>query len=369
MWHRRFYRGMSTHDQAALPTDMDALVVEEAGEWSIETVETPNIDQTDNVLCKVDTVSICGTDPKIFHGDVDGWPPSFPFTPGHEWAGTVVETGEDVSRLSPGDRVFAETHHGCGYCENCRNGKYNLCENYGDFDSGHRQIGHTSSGAYAEYIAAPADTLYHLPESISFTEGALLDVNAIALYLAERGNIGPAANVAVIGTGTVGLLAIQNAKALGAGNVIAIGSEDRNTVGAELGADHTIPYTDDDVVEQVMELTGDVGVDVTLEAAGTSSSFSQAVAITRKGGTVSLDGIPKVNHQEIPMADLVTEEIEFRGCRAHANLAEASARLVENGTVDVSALVTHEFSFNEFETAYETFVDRHDGAIKVALHV
>jgi L-iditol 2-dehydrogenase len=351
--------------QQTVPERMRALVVERAGEWSIQTVDTPGIDDVDDVLVEVETVSICGTDPKIIHGHVDGWPPEFPFVPGHEWSGRVAAVGEGVDRVEPGDRVFAESHHGCGFCERCRQGKYNLCENYGDFEAGHRQIGHTSSGAYAEYAAVPADTLYHLDEELSWREGALLDVNAIALYLAERGKIAPGDAVAVIGTGTVGLLAVQIAKAMGASTVVGVGNPRRNELAAELGADHTISYRDDDVVEQILDLTG--GVDVTLEAAGQGVAFRQAVQVTRKGGTVSMDGIPNENRQEIPMADLVTNEIEFRGCRAHANRAEASARLVKNGQVDVDALFTHEFDFEDFDEAYETFTERKEDAIKVAL--
>jgi L-iditol 2-dehydrogenase len=353
--------------QRTVPESMRALVVETAGNWSIETIETPTIDDVDDVLVEVQTVSICGTDPKIFHGYVDGWPPEFPFVPGHEWSGRVVAVGDDVERLEPGDRVFAESHHGCGFCERCREGRYNLCENYGDFEAGHRQIGHTSSGAYAEYAAVPADTLTHLPEELSWREGALLDVNAIALYLAERGKIGPGDTVAVFGTGTVGLLAVQLAKAMGASTVIGIGNPRRNELAADLGADHTISYEDDDVVDRLFDLTDDLGVDVTLEAAGQGVAFRQAVEVTRKGGTVSMDGIPNENLQDIPMADLVTDEIEFRGCRAHANRAEASARLVQNGQVAVDPLFTHEFDFEDFDEAYETFTERLDDAIKVAL--
>ncbi len=353
--------------QQAIQDTMRALVVESAGDWSIETVDTPEIDDVDNVLVDVQTVSICGTDPKIFHGYIDGWPPSFPFVPGHEWSGRVVDVGPDVERLSPGDRVFAESHHGCGYCERCRTGQYNLCENYGDFEAGHRQIGHTSSGAYAEYAAVPADTLYHLPEDLSWREGALLDVNAIALYLAERGRISPGDTVAIFGTGTVGLLAVQHAKAMGASTVIGIGNPRRNRLADDLGADHTISYKDDDVVDQIFELTGGSGVDVSLEAAGQGVAFRQSVAVTRKGGTVSMDGIPNENLQEIPMADLVKNQIEFRGCRAHANRAEASARLVSNGQVAVDPLFTHEFDFEDFDEAYETFTERKDDAVKVAL--
>lgn len=358
---------MAVQDQLNIPETMQALMLRGPGDWSIETVASPDIDDTENVICKVKAVSICGTDPKILNGHVEGWPPEYPFIPGHEWAGEVVAAAENVDRLEVGDRVFMETHSGCGFCEACREGNYNLCENYGDFETGHRQIGHTMDGAYAEYVSVPADTLYHLDESISWEEGALLDVNAIALHCAIRGKIEPGDTVAVFGTGNVGLLLIQHAAVLGASEIIAVGNPNRNEIAASFGADHTISYKDDDVAKQILDITDGIGVDSTLEAAGAESSFQQAVEVTRKGGTVSVDGIPNENLQRIPMADLVKQQIELRGARAHANRAEASAKLVETGQIDVSPLLTHSFDFEEFEEAYETFTERKDGAIKVVL--
>jgi L-iditol 2-dehydrogenase len=356
---------MAVETPDAIPKSMQAIVLEGPDDWSMETIDTPEVDRVENVLCKVEAASICGTDPKVFAADVEGWPPGYPFIPGHEWAGEVVAVHDNVERFEPDDRVFSETHSGCGHCEMCRKGRYNLCFNYGDFETGHRQIGHTMDGSFAEYVTVPADSLYHFSEDLSYQEGALLDVNAIALQCSVRGNIEPGDDVAVIGTGRVGLLCLQHAKAMGANQVIAIGSPTRNPLAADLGAGTTISYKDDDVVDQVLELTDGTGVDVTLEAAGTEAGFQQSVWMTRKGGTVSLDGIPKNNMQEIPMADLVKEEIDFRGARAHANKAEASARMVENGQTDVGSLITHEFDFSEFPEAFETFKQRKDGAIAV----
>lgn len=359
---------MAVEVEDAVPDSMKAIVLHGPGDWSMETISSPEIDNVENVICKVNAASICGTDPKIFGGHAEGWPPEFPFIPGHEWSGEIVAVHESVSRFEPGDRVFGETHSGCGFCEMCRRGRYNLCDNYGDFDTGHRQIGHTMDGAFAEYVSVPADSLYHFSENLSWQEAALLDVNAIALQCSVRGNIDPGDDVAVIGTGTVGLLCLQHAVAMGAGQVIAIGSPARNPLAENLGADHTISYREDGIVEQVRNLTDGTGVDVTLEAAGSEASFQQSVEITRKGGVVSLDGIPKDDYQEVQVGDIVKQEIDFRGARAHANKAEASARMVENGQTDVESLITHEFDFENFEDAFETFTDRKDGAIKVALN-
>lgn len=358
---------MASADLEALPDSMQAIVLEGPDDWALRPVDTPEVDDVENVLCKVEAASICGTDPKIFANDVEGWPPEYPFIPGHEWSGTVVETHENVENVEVGDRVFGETHSGCGFCDMCRRGRYNLCENYGDFSTGHRQIGHTMDGAFADYVTVPADTLYHFDDSISWEEGALLDTNAIALQCSVRGNVDPGDSVAVIGTGTIGLLCLQHATAMGADRVIAVGSPSRNTLAEELGADYTISYKADNVVGQVIDLVEGSGVDVTLEAAGSQASFQQAVEMTRKGGTVSLDGISKERLQEIPVNDLVKEEIDYRGARAHANKAKASARMVANGQTDVDSLITHTFDFEEFDTAWEYATQRKDGAIKVAL--
>lgn len=356
----------SVRSRGSVPDRMQALLLRGPDDWSLETVSTPQLDEVENVLCAVRAVSICGTDPKILAGHIDGWPPDYPFIPGHEWAGEVVAVGDDVHGVSVGDAIFNETHHGCGYCEACRKGKYNLCENYGDFDIGHRQIGHTMNGAFAEYVSVPADTVHPLPEDVSWREGALLDVNATAIHCAVRGKIEPGDSVAVFGTGTVGLLLVQIAEVLGANEVIAVGSPSRNEVAAELGASHTISYHDN-VVEEILDLTDGVGVDVSLEAAGAQAAFEQAVRATRKGGTISADGIPNDDLVEFPIGELVLNQIELRGARAHANRAADSAHLVASGRVDVDRLITHEFAFEEFETAYETFTERDEGAIKVAL--
>ncbi|QMU56999.1 MAG: alcohol dehydrogenase catalytic domain-containing protein [Boseongicola sp.] len=127
---------------------MDALVLTAPREFEVREVPIPSV-EGDEVLCKVDTTYICGTDPHIIQGDFPGfWPPAFPFIPGHEWSGTIVETGPKAAALGwkGGDRVCAISHVGCGYCKNCMSGRYTICLNYGVLDAGHRQHGHITPG-------------------------------------------------------------------------------------------------------------------------------------------------------------------------------------------------------------------------------
>lgn len=357
---------MSIPESDVVPDHMQAVVLRAPGEWSMETIETPTPDAVENVLCRVRGAAICGTDPKIMEGKYEEWPPAYPFVPGHEWCGEVVAVHESVRRFDPGDRIFGETHSGCGFCPLCRRGRYNLCENYGDFSSGHRQIGHTMDGAFAEYVTVPADSIYPLDDAISFSEGALLDTNAIALQCSTRGNIGAGDTVAVVGSGMIGVLLVQQANAMGASEVIVTGNPAKNEMAAAHGADHTISYHDD-VVDEVLARTDGVGADVVLEAVGIGETVRQSVDMVRKGGVVSLDGVPTDALNEVPVADIVKREIDVRGNRAHANLAEASANLVETGQVDLDPLITHEFALSEFGAAYETATDPAIDSIRVVM--
>lgn len=359
---------MAQQSQRAIPDEMDAVVLHAPGEWAVEKTATPEVDEVENVLLRVRAVAICGTDPKLMNGKYDEWPPSYPFIPGHEYAGEVVDVHDSVNRFEPGDRVFGETPSGCGYCRMCREGRYNLCDNYGDFDSGHRQIGHTMDGAYAEYVTVPEDMIHHLDDSISWGEASLLDTNAIALQCSHRGEIDAGDTVAVIGTGTIGLCLVQHAVSMGASDVIAIGNPSKNEMAADVGATDTISYHDDDVVEQVRELTGGHGVDVALEAVGIGETVRQAVEMTRKGGRISVDGVPTEAVNEIPVAQIALEEKEFVGNRAHANKSEASERLVRSGQVDLTPLITHEFDLEEFDDAYEARTDPDENALRVVLY-
>ena len=354
--------------QRAVPDEMEAVVLRAPGEWAVETIDTPDIDDVENVLCKVRAVAICGTDPKLMNGKYDEWPPSYPFIPGHEWAAEVVAVGDGVNRFEPGDRVFGETPSGCGYCRMCREGRYNLCDNYGDFDSGHRQIGHTIDGAFAEYVTVPEDMIHPLHESIPWGEASLLDTNAIALQCSDRGEIDAGDSVAVIGTGTIGLCLVQHAEAMGASEIVAIGNPTKNEMAAELGATHTISYHDDDIVEQVRAVTGGYGVDVALEAVGIGETVRQSVEMTRKGGRISVDGVPTDALNQVQIAQIALEELELVGNRAHANKSQASERLVRSGKVDLDPLITHEFDLREFDAAYEARTDPEENALRVVLY-
>lgn len=356
-----------------VPATMKALVLTGPDGFEMREVPTPE-PAGDEVLCRVRSVAICGTDPKIVKGAFPGvWPRSYPFIIGHEWAGEVVGHGPAVAaspklaeRLALGARVAGEAHCGCGTCRNCLSGHYTICQNYGDEAAGHRHYGFTTQGAYAEYFVSAAKSLHRLPDELSFDEGSMLDTAGVALQGVRRGRVGVGDTVVVTGPGPVGLLTQQYAAAAGAERVLMVGRGARLRQAADLGA-VTVDYESVDPVARVLELTDGRGADVVIECAGTKTACVQTVGMTAKGGRLVMNGIP-TEPVEIPWAKIVLDEIDMLGVRANPNTSVPALALMANGAVTVRGVITHMFPLEEFGGALSTFVERRDGALKVVLH-
>jgi L-iditol 2-dehydrogenase len=349
-----------------IPETMLALVLTKAGEHALQEIPVPE-PGPDEVLCRVRAVAICGTDPKIIRGDTVGkWPPSFPFIPGHEWSGEVVVVGKDVIGFQPGDRVAGEAHSGCGFCSNCMKGSYNLCENYGKPDTGHRHYGHLSSGAYAQFNVFKPRSITRMPDTVSYHQGALVDTAGVALHCMSLTGITPGGTVAVVGPGPVGLVTMLTARVLGASRIIAVGRGFRLKASQRLGATDLVDFEKEDPVQSVREKTGGKGADEAFECSGVEGTFAQAVDMVKRGGSVGLMGIPPATVLEkLPFAKIVLDEISIHGCRANPNVSARVLDLIASVQLKVDPMITHSLPLSEFERAYDLFVNRKDGAIKV----
>jgi L-iditol 2-dehydrogenase len=318
------------------------------------------------VLCKVDSVAICGTDVHIYEGRFPGrWPKQYPFIPGHEWSGTVVEVGPGAAELGwhAGQRVAGTSHAGCGYCRMCRIGRYNLCENYGR-EPLHHQYGHYSQGADAEYVVQSIKSVFPLPDELELPLGAMIDTASIALHSVKRPGINPGDVVVVVGAGPMGILTADCAMALGAARVVVTGSGERLKKAAELGFD-VVNYRDEDPVAEVRRMTDGKGANVAIDTGGTQTSIRQAVDVLAKGGRVAFTGVPTDGDPALPMQKIVLEEIDLFGVRANRNTMEEVIPLIVSGRVRVKPLVTHTFALEDYGKAIHTFADRIDGALKI----
>jgi len=350
-----------------VPGTMEALVVLEPNRFEIREVPVP-VPGPGEVLARVRAVSICGTDAHLVRGDYPGfWPPSFPFIPGHEWAGEIVAFGPGAERYGwkIGDRVAGTSHDACGVCQKCVEGRYNLCENYGK-PGLHKQYGHNVQGADATYVVHGVKTIFPLPDTLSFEVGAVIDPASIGLHVANRGGIAPGDTVAVTGAGAVGLLAGDAALVRGAARVIMIEpNPGRLARAAEMGFE-TVDARGDDPVAAVRAMTAGLGADVVLECAGVPVTVQWALAMLRRGGRCAAVGIPTVG-VEVAMQRIVLDELELVGSRATAGEMRRVIPLVEQGRVRVADIITHRFPLAEYEQALATLNDQASGAIKIII--
>jgi L-iditol 2-dehydrogenase len=343
---------------------MRALVVRAPNAFAVEDVERPRPGRFE-VLCKVQAAAICGTDPHIIEGHYPGfWPKEWPLVPGHEWCGEIVELGEGAEALgwAVGTRVAGTSHAPCGFCKQCIEGRYNLCDNFG-VEGLHSQYGHNTDGAYAEYVVHSVRSVFAVPEGLSDEEAAMLDPTAIALHTVRRSRLQPGDTAVVVGPGVMGLLVAECAQALGAGRVIVVGRGERLARAAQMGHE-TVDFSAGDPVAAVRAMTNGLGAEVVLECSGAAEALAQCVGMARKGARVAVIGIP-LEDARVPLQRLVLDEIEIVGVRAAAGEMPRAIALVAAGRIRLRELITHRFGLEDFADAYRTFTERIDGALKV----
>lgn len=353
----------------SIPKTMKAAVLFGKGDMRlVDDYPVPTPD-TGEVLVKVEACAICGTDPRI---RAEGWPnhpPYGEFVFGHEYAGTIAALGEGVTKFKLGDRVAVEPHKGCGSCDNCRDGLYTTCLNYGIKESGHRHYGFSTNGGYADYAAIHINCVSKIPDSMSIDEATLITTAGTSLYGIRRiGGIQAGDTVVVSGPGPIGLMGVVMARLLGAGMIVLTGTRtERLELGKKLGADVVINVREENVVERVLELTDGFGTDAVLECSGSAQATVNAIDYTKKSGRIALIGLFT---EPIPVdgTKVALSNITIAGSRAEGMRSVArSLALLSRKPVDISPLITHTFSLDDIHAAFETVEKRLDGAIKVVV--
>ncbi|MET1066166.1 MAG: alcohol dehydrogenase catalytic domain-containing protein, partial [Arthrobacter sp.] len=273
---------------------MRALVYGGPGEKSWTDVPEPQIQNPRDVIVKVDTTTICGTDLHILKGDVPAVTKGRIL--GHEGVGTITEIGSSVTSLKVGNRVIISCIKSCGHCANCKTGLYSHCLGEEGASGIGWVFGHLIDGTQAEYVRVPyaENSLHLLPDGVTDERAVMLsDILPTGFEIGvQYGRVKPGDTVAVVGAGPVGLAAIATAGLHGAAQVIAIDyDENRLSVAKQVGATHSINAGDPDVVAQVMSHTDGFGVDVAVEAVGVPGTFSTCIDLVRPGGNVANVGV------------------------------------------------------------------------------
>ncbi|MGZ4681321.1 MAG: zinc-dependent alcohol dehydrogenase family protein [Acidimicrobiales bacterium] len=344
---------------------MRAVVYHGPGQKAWEEVPDPVIVDDTDAIVRVDVVTICGTDLHILKGDVaavtDGR------ILGHEAVGTVESVGSGVKNVKVGDRVLVSCITACGACRYCRDGSYGQCLGGGGWI-----LGHKIDGTQAEKVRVPfADTsTYPIPPGVSDEQLLMLaDILPTGYEVGVlNGHVQPGDVVAVVGSGPIGLSAMMGARLFSPAHVVAIDMADSRLEAAKtFGADIVINNSREDALQIVRELTGGLGADVAIEAVGVPATFELAAVLARPGGhiaNIGVHGQPVTLHLE----DLWIRNVTITTGLVDTYSTPTLLRLAQGHQVDTDRFITHHFTMDQFDEAYDVFARAADtGALKVIL--
>jgi 2-desacetyl-2-hydroxyethyl bacteriochlorophyllide A dehydrogenase len=339
---------------------MRAFRVEQPGMARLVDVPVP-APGPGEILVRVEAVGICGSDLELIRGTRDPAFCRFPVVPGHEWSGVVADAAAEAPHLRVGSRVVVEGHHFCAACGPCLAGRTHLCAHYDEY-------GFTRDGGYREFVAARID-LCHPVMRVSCELGALAEPTACALHAVERSGVGAGDVVVVIGAGPIGLLAAACAAARGPARLVVADVRDTTFAAARaLGASDTVCAPASSLAGAIRDAIGG-GADVVIEAAGHPLAQVAAADVLARGGRLTILGIAGSDRT----APFNFDPLVFRDAHVEAVFAYPSAvfgravRLIDQGSVDPSPLITHRFGLTETARALALLEARDQPAIKVVL--
>ena len=314
-------------------------------------------------LVRVRACGICGSDIHIVYEGVT--PTAFqPIILGHEFSGEIAEVGEGGEGWSVGDRAAVNCIVSCGICQNCLSGNDQICLQ-------RRLLGIHLNGGLAEYATVPVRNLARLPNRVPFDQGAVLTDAVATPYhaLTRRGKLTPGESVAVLGCGGLGLHAVQLAKLLGAGLVIALDvSEPALERARERGADVVCRSDREDPLEVIKQVTGGRGVDLSLECIGLQQTIALAVQVLRIGGRAVIVGLGSEKIVTLPPTEFVRREISLLGSYAFTTREIAELiELVEAGRLDLSASISKRIPLEEINQGLEALHQKIDNPIRIVV--
>jgi len=334
---------------------------------SMEIAEQPDpeISLATEVLLRVESVGVCGSDIHYYKsGRIGNQVVDYPFVVGHEFSATVLETGPDVSRVKPGARVAVDPAVSCGSCDQCRNGRPHTCRKL-KFMGCPGQI----AGCLCEYVVLPESCCYPVSEQSSFDQAALIEPFSIGCYAVRQAGVLEGKQIGILGAGPIGLsvlLAARTGKP--AGVYVTEPIPERRIRAAGAGAEWTgDPYAQDPataVAEHSPRL-----LDIVFECCGKQEALDNAVDLLAPGGRLMLVGIPEAERISFAVDELRHREISIVNIRRQNGCVQPAIDLLESGAVELDLMTTHHFPFSETPAAFELVRNYADGVVKAMIHI
>lgn len=341
---------------------MKVALMEEPGKVSIVKRDIPEI-KNNEVLVKIKHVGVCGSDLHYYeHGRIGDFVVENPIILGHEAAGEVIKVGTDIENFREGDLVALEPGIPCGKCEFCKTGRYNLCPEVEFLATP------PYDGAFAEYIAYPENMCFKLPEGMNTVEGALIEPLAVGFHAADQANAQIGETAVILGAGCIGLVTLMSLMARGVTEVYIADLIDlRLEKAEEIGATEVFNAKDVDIVEEIMKLTDNKGVDIVIETAGSKVTARQTVELVKRGGKIVLVGMAADPQIKFDFGKLQSKEAVLNTVFRYRNIYPAAIKAVGNNIIDVKQIVTDTFGFSNIKEALDYNIENKSDTVKVVI--
>ena len=344
-----------------MTTTMNAMKLTARRRMQMQEVPRPALTRDTDVLVRMAYVGVCGSDVHYFaEGGIGSQRVEYPWTVGHEGAGTVVEVGRAVTRVKMGDRIALDPAQPCGACDQCLGGRPHTCRHL-NFLGCPGQI----EGCLAEYLILPARSCYPIPGTMTFEEAAIVEPLSIGLYAISLSIPLVGAKIGILGAGPIGLSVLLPAKSQGAGQVYMTDKIDaRLTLARKAGADWVGNVQTSDIVGDITHREPEL-LDVVFECSGEQEAMDQGVQLLKPGGKLMLIGIPgAANRVSFDINQLRRKEICIQNVRRQNDFVQKAIDVIARREIDVNIMVTHRFTFDRTEEAFEMVTDYQDGVVK-----
>jgi L-iditol 2-dehydrogenase len=331
--------------------------------FEIRQVLNPKIVKDTDVLIKIKTVGVCGSDIHYYTtGRIGSQIVRFPFVIGHEAAGIVERTGSKVTRLKPGQRIAIDPAVTCGKCDQCKAGRENTCRRL-LFLGCPGQLG----GGLSEYIVLPDRCCFPTKDTVTFEQATLSEPLAIAVYSVERSILPAKANVAILGAGPIGMSVFHVLRTANVGDVYVTDKiEDRLSFSKTLNPKWTGNPDRTDIVKEISTIEPFL-LDAVYECSGDEHAIRQAIQLLKPGGTIVIVGITEIDEVPFPIHELRRKEITIVNIRRQAHCTQKAIDLLSGRKVHMDSMVTHHFELDETQKAFDLVADYREGVMKAII--
>ncbi len=344
---------------------MKAVLLTGIKQFETRHVPDPKIIHDTDVLIRIKTVGVCGSDIHYYtSGRIGSGTIQFPFIIGHEAAGIVEKTGNKVTRVKPGQRIAIDPALSCGRCDQCKAGRENTCREL-LFLGSPKQL----DGCLSEFIVIHEKCCYPIKESMTFDQATLSEPLAISVYAVERSMIPDEANVAILGAGPIGMSIFHVLRTKHVGKIyITDKIEERLQFSKKLNPKWTGNPNRTDIVKEISHIEP-LLLDVVYECSGDTQAIAQALQLLKPGGKLVLVGITEANEISFPIHELRRKEITIINIRRQAHCTQKAIDLLARGQINMDSMATHHFPLEETQKAFDLVANYRDGVMKAMITI